>query len=162
MRYKAIFLDDNEFERLPYRDMWEKIGVADPKQGVAYARKSGLPILDAFNMMHELEHLEDGHEGVHADHYDKQHDVYYKSFSNLFGSTIRKPKFAKATSALGGFRGQSSRVSSVMPSIMKTSSGFSSHAKPMVSTFMSSMNKFRDRFGSGGGSYAPNQTGVPQ
>ena len=86
MKYKAIFLDDSQFEALPYRDMGDKVGVADPKTKTAYARKSGIPIIDAFNIMHELEHLEDGHEGVHADHFDPEHGVYYKGFGNMFSS----------------------------------------------------------------------------
>ena len=85
MKYKAIFLDDKEFERLPYREMESKVGVADPKTGTAYARTSNVPIIDAFNIMHELEHLEDGHEGEHADHYDPEHGVYYKGFGDMFG-----------------------------------------------------------------------------
>ena len=86
MKYKAVFLDDAEFESLPFRDMGDKVGVADPKTGTAYARKSGIPVIDAFNIMHELEHLEEGHEGVHADHFDPEHGVYYKGFGNMFSS----------------------------------------------------------------------------
>src|SRR3990167_11538861 len=86
MKYKAVFLDDTEFESLPYRDMGEKIGVADPRTKTAYARKSGIPVIDAFTIMHELEHLEEGHEGVHADHYDPELGVYYKGFDNLFSA----------------------------------------------------------------------------
>lgn len=86
MKYKAIFLDDKEFESLPYRDMGDKIGVADPRTGTAYARKSGMPVIDAFTIMHELEHLEEGHGGEHADHFDPEHGVYYKGFGNLFSA----------------------------------------------------------------------------
>ena len=86
MKYKAIFLDDKEFEQLPYRDMGEKIGVADPRTGTAYARKSGIPVIDAFTIMHELEHLEEGHGGEHADHFDPELGVYYKGFGNLFSA----------------------------------------------------------------------------
>src|SRR3990167_5326997 len=86
MKYKAVFLDDAEFESLPYRDMGEKIGVADPHTRTAYARRSGIPVIDAFTIIHELEHLEEGHEGVHADHYDPELGVYYKGFGNLFSA----------------------------------------------------------------------------
>lgn len=86
MRYQVQFLDDETFEALPYRDMHEKVGVADPRTMKAFVRKSGLPILDTFNAAHELEHLEDGHEGVHANHYDPEHGVYYKGFGNVLAA----------------------------------------------------------------------------
>lgn len=84
MKYTATFLDDAEFDALPYRDMESKVGVADPEKGVAYARKTGIPVLDAFNILHEIEHLEEGHEGEYADHYDPEYGVYYKGFGNMF------------------------------------------------------------------------------
>ena len=76
MAYKVEFLDDREFEALPYPDMDIALGVADPKLGRAYVRRTGIPMVDYFNMAHELEHLEDGDAGAHADH--KRHGVYYK------------------------------------------------------------------------------------
>ena len=78
--YKVEFLNDVEFEALPYPDMHTSLGVADPKLGRAYVRRTGIPMVDYFNMAHELEHLEDGDQGVHADH--KRNGVYYKG---LFG-----------------------------------------------------------------------------
>lgn len=86
MQYKVEFLDDQTFEALPYRDMHEKVGVADPKTMRAFVRKSGMPVMDVFNAAHELEHLKDGHEGVHADHYDPDHGVYYKNFGNVLSA----------------------------------------------------------------------------
>lgn len=126
MKYKAIFLDDKDFEALPYRDMHDKIGVADPKTGVAYARKSGVPVIDAFTIMHELEHLEDGHEGVHADHYDPEHGVYYKGFGNLFnaiggglsnmGGALSRGAGAVSRGATSLFRGGQQASPNVAPS----------------------------------------------
>lgn len=105
MRYQVEFLDDKMFEALPYRDMHEKVGVADPRTMRAFVRKSGLPLLDTFNAAHELEHLEDGHEGVHADHYDSEHGVYYKGFGNILAAAaplVLGLAFPGIGSALGG------------------------------------------------------------
>lgn len=74
-------LSDAEFEALPYPEMSESVGVADPKRRIAYVRQTHIPIVDAFNIAHELEHLKDGHEGVHADHY--RNGVYYKGFGDV-------------------------------------------------------------------------------
>ena len=85
-------LSNEEFEALPYPEMSTSVGVADPRTRTAYVRETGLPILDAFNLAHELEHLKDGHEGVHADHY--RNGVYYKDLTDAFitaGSVIPGP-----------------------------------------------------------------------
>ena len=74
-------LSNEEFEALPYPEMSTSVGVADPRTRTAYVRETGLPILDAFNLAHELEHLKDGHDGVHADHY--RNGVYYKGFGEI-------------------------------------------------------------------------------
>ena len=72
---------DEEFEALPYPEMAGSVGVADPVTKTAFYRKSNIPILDAFNLAHELEHLKDGEHGVHADHY--ANGVYYKKFGDI-------------------------------------------------------------------------------
>ena len=85
-------LNDAEFEALPYPDMSTSVGVADPRTKTAYVRKTHMPIIDAFTIAHELEHLEDGHEGVHADHF--RNGVYYKGFpeiATMLGSVIPGP-----------------------------------------------------------------------
>ena len=90
MRVKV--LDDKEFEALPYPDMSSSVGVADPKTNTAYVRRTNIPILDAFNLAHELEHLKDGHAGEHADHY--RNGVYYKGFGEIItqiGAAIPGP-----------------------------------------------------------------------
>ena len=74
-------LTDEEFESLPYPEMSTSVGVADPRTKTAYVRKTHIPIIDAFKIAHELEHLEDGHEGVHADHF--RNGVYYKGFGDI-------------------------------------------------------------------------------
>ena len=85
-------LSNEEFEALPYPDMSRSLGVADPRNRTAYVRETGLPILDTFNLAHELEHLKDGHSGAHADHY--RNGVYYKDIGEVFtqlGSVIPGP-----------------------------------------------------------------------
>ena len=75
MSYKIAFLDDAEFEQLPGKDMHDKIGVAYPKYGEAYVRKTGSSVIDTFTLAHELEHL-DG--ATHGENYDPENECYYK------------------------------------------------------------------------------------
>jgi len=84
--YTVKWLDDKEFESLPYPDMDTSLGVADPKKKTAYVRRTGIDSLDYFNTFHELEHLEDGHDGVHADHY--RNGVYYKGLGEVFQNVL--------------------------------------------------------------------------
>lgn len=84
MRYKINFLDNEEFEALPYKDVETSLGLADSKKSEAYVRKTGLNILDVYTAMHELEHLEEGQEGELAHHEKYGDGVYYKGFSDAF------------------------------------------------------------------------------
>lgn len=76
MSYQVEFLDHDAFDALPYPDMETSLGVADPKTQRAFVRKTGIKAVDLFNAAHELEHLQEGHAGAHADHY--RNGVYYK------------------------------------------------------------------------------------
>lgn len=79
--YKVAFVNDEDFERLPGKDMGGKVGVAYPEIGEAYVRKSGSKLIDTFSMMHELEHLE----GKDLDeHFDSENKCYYKNFGDMF------------------------------------------------------------------------------
>src|SRR3990167_11285164 len=182
MKYKAVFLDDAEFESLPYRDMGEKIGVADPHTRTAYARKSGIPVIDAFTIMHELEHLEEGHEGVHADHYDPELGVYYKGFDNLFsaiggglsnmggavdrGASNVGGALSSGAGAIsrgvGGLFGGGQGMSGVGKQAIPSPYGMSANASKgsILDPFTSSRGAFTGSFGSGagpsGGGVSPN------
>jgi hypothetical protein len=122
MSYKVQFLDDTEFEALPFRDMHDKVGVAHRESQTAYVRSTGIPTLDLFNAMHELEHIEDGQDGVHADHYDPDYDVYYKKFKDVMKTALPivasfllpalAPALGGAFGAIGsGFSGALSGIS---------------------------------------------------
>lgn len=76
MAYTAKFLSDEEFNRLPYKDIEVSLGIADPKEQTAYVRKSGVNAMDAFTLAHELDHLDEHGKGKHSDHYEN--GVYYK------------------------------------------------------------------------------------
>lgn len=76
--YNVQFLDDHEFEKLPYKDVDIALGLADSKTGQAYVRRTGVNVLDVHTAMHELEHLEQGEHGEHADHQYHKDGVYYK------------------------------------------------------------------------------------
>ena len=75
MSYRVQFLDDQEFDQLPATEIHSSIGVAYPETGEAFVRKSGMPAIDAFTALHELEHLQ----GNDLDeHYDAESGCYYK------------------------------------------------------------------------------------
>lgn len=92
--YEIKILSDDEFESLPYPEMDTSLGVADPTIRTAYVRHTGVNSIDAFNMAHELEHLEEGHDGKHADHY--RNGVYYKGFSDVFNYASKASAVAAA------------------------------------------------------------------
>lgn len=103
MKYQAKILTSEEFDALPYPEMETSLGVADPVRKVAYVRDTGIPALNLFNLAHEIEHLEEGGEGVHADHY--RNGVYYKGMKEILtaaGSVIPGPwqPFAMAGGAM--------------------------------------------------------------
>jgi len=80
-KYRVVeFVDDETFNSLPGHNMEEKVGVAYPEQGIAYARRTGVSVLDAFTALHELEHLE-GKD--HDEHYDAENQCYYKGFGDV-------------------------------------------------------------------------------
>ena len=74
--YEVKVLSNEEFNALPYPDMDRSLGVADPSTNTAYVRYTGLDVVDKHLIIHELDHLIDGHGGVHSDHY--RNGVYYK------------------------------------------------------------------------------------
>lgn len=81
MSYQVEFLDHASFDALPYPGTDLALGVADPKTMKAFVRKTGIQAVDLFNAAHELEHLQDGHAGAHADHY--RNGVYYKDMGQM-------------------------------------------------------------------------------
>lgn len=102
--YSVKFMNDQEFESLPYRDMGEKVGVCDRNRGEIYVRSSGMPVLDTFNTIHEIEHMEDGEWGRHANHQDPEMaGVYYKGFGDFFSQAL--PMIASAIPGVGSVLG---------------------------------------------------------
>ena len=108
MRYELTFLDDKEFESLPYLDTHTSLGLADTKKGKAYVRRTGVKAVDVFTAMHELEHLEGDKLGEH-DRYGN--GVYYKDFGSALSG---------AGQSIGGaFNSVGSGISNVAGSLTK-------------------------------------------
>ena len=84
--YNVQILSDAEFESLPYPETETSWGIADPKSNTAYVRYDKSPEAMNYLINHELDHLIDGHGGVHSDHY--RNGVYYKGFGDIFQSII--------------------------------------------------------------------------
>lgn len=83
--YSVKFLTDEEFDRLPAKDVHDKIGVAYPETGEAFVRQSGSSTMDVFTALHELEHLK----GNDLDeHFDSENGCYYKKGSSIFKSIL--------------------------------------------------------------------------
>ena len=92
MSYKIQFLDDNSFDRLPYKDVYTSLGLADSNTRTAYVRRTGMNAVDLFTAAHELEHLEEGRQGAHS-HHEKYHDgVYYKDLMEIFTGPKQQPQ----------------------------------------------------------------------
>lgn len=96
MSYKIAFLNDEEFEKLPGKNMEDKIGVAYPKYGEAYVRKTGSNLVDVFTLAHELEHLQGE---THDEHFDAENGCYYKKG---FLGTFMKSVLPMVGSMFGG------------------------------------------------------------
>lgn len=170
MRYQVQFLDDETFEALPYRDMHEKVGVADPRTMRAFVRKSGLPVLDTFNAAHELEHLEEGHEGAHANHYDSEYGVYYKGFANILEALAPIalsfiPGIGPALGgALGGFgsalSGAGSSIAGALGSIPGIGGALGGAASSIGGALGGAGNALGGALGIGGGGSAADQAAM--
>jgi len=122
MRYELTFLDDKEFESLPYLDTHTSLGLADTKKGKAYVRRTGVKAVDVFTAMHELEHLEGDKLGEH-DRYGN--GVYYKDFGSALSG---------AGQSIGGaFNSMGSGISNLAGSATKAmgfGGGFQGGANP--------------------------------
>ena len=56
MSYNVKFINDKDFDALPYKKSLDALGVADKNNMIAYVRDTGNP-MDIFTAYHELEHL---------------------------------------------------------------------------------------------------------
>ena len=74
--YTVKWLNDEEFEKLPFKDVANAVGVADSESSIAYVRDRGNP-MDIFTAYHELEHLKGDTLGEHEN--PEEPGVYYKS-----------------------------------------------------------------------------------
>ena len=92
MSYKIQFLDDNSFDRLPYKGVHTSLGLADSNTRTAYVRRTGINAVDLFTAAHELEHLEEGRQGVHAGHEHYGDGVYYKDLMEIFTGPKPQPQ----------------------------------------------------------------------
>jgi hypothetical protein len=92
--YNVEFMNDVEFEQLPYSEMESKVGVCDRNNRKIFVRSSGVKPLDSFNALHEIEHMEDGEWGRHANHQDKSRPgIYYKGFGDIFNTIAQAASF---------------------------------------------------------------------
>ena len=92
MRYKIQFLDNESFDSLPYKDVQTSLGLADSKTQTAYVRRTGVNAIDLFTAAHELEHLEEGHEGEFSSHEKYGDGVYYKDLMEIFTGPKPQPQ----------------------------------------------------------------------
>ena len=122
MRYELTFLDDKEFESLPYLDTQTSLGLADTKKGKAYVRRTGVKAVDVFTAMHELEHLEGDKLGEH-DRYGN--GVYYKDFGAALGGA--------ANSAMGGLGSAANLIGSSIGGAAKSIGGAANSVGSFIS-----------------------------
>lgn len=94
-KYTVKILNDRDFDNLPYPEMSESLGVADPRTNTAYIRNTHIDEANKYLINHEVEHLIEKKGGVHSDHY--KHGVYYKK-----SSAILQPLAVVASSLIPG------------------------------------------------------------
>jgi len=120
MSYSIQFLDDQAFESLPGDDMASKVGIAYPESGQAFVRNTGIPTLDVFTAIHELEHLK----GDDLDeHFDSENKCYYKKISDILPYAAPLaflipgvgPALGGALSSIGG--GVASGLGAISPAL---------------------------------------------
>lgn len=83
-KFIVQLLDDKEFDNLPFRHVKNAIGCADPESGMAFVRRTGIPLVDMTTLEHEVNHLIEKHGGESAD----LDGIYYKSKSNFFSQVF--------------------------------------------------------------------------
>lgn len=77
--YVLKILSDFEFDSLPFKDVKEALGCANPKTGTAYVRHTGIKPLDAMVADHELDELVN----THSEHEDSD-GIRYKKAREVF------------------------------------------------------------------------------
>ena len=78
MQIKLV--SEKEFEALPAQDVQDKLGMYYPETDEIYVRDTGVPIMDVFTAIHEMQHASGETLG---EHYDPINKCYYKK-SNAF------------------------------------------------------------------------------
>ena len=118
--YQVRVLSDSEFEALPYPDMDQSLGVADPKTNTAYVRYTGIGEVDKYLINHELDHLIEGAGGEHSDHYEN--GLYYKKPNQFFETII--PMAASMIPGVGPIAGPASAAVIQSRNAKKAQKGF--------------------------------------
>lgn len=139
MSYSIHFLNDQDFEKLPAKDIESKIGVAYPHTGEAFVRSTGVNTLDVFTALHELEHLK----GNDLDeHFDQENKCYYKGFSQalgpvggVLGSMFGGPVGGILGSSMGGSMGGGSPMGSLFGNIFSSLGGGQKQQQQQAPTY---------------------------
>ncbi len=104
-KYTLHYLNDKEFDRLPYKYAKSSLGAADKKTGNAYVRKTGIRPIDEFVTEHEIAEL------VAKVSPHEEDGIRYKAPSgNIFN------KLANAVTGQPQYPGEGSSRPSVTPS----------------------------------------------
>lgn len=85
-KYEIQFLNDDEFNSLPFQAVEQAMGVADSHSQTAYVRKTGIMPLDLYTAAHELEHLEDSGCSDHEYFGDGRHYFAKAAFPAILGA----------------------------------------------------------------------------
>jgi len=85
-KYEIQFLNDDEFNSLPFKAVEQAMGVADSHSQTAYVRKTGIMPLDLYTAAHELEHLEDSGCSDHEYFGDGRHYFLKAAFPAILGA----------------------------------------------------------------------------
>jgi len=98
-KYAVHILNDKEFDALPFKNVKDSLGCANPKTKTAYIRRTGhdaiSKLIDTSTLEHEMEELV----SKHSDHEDED-GIRYKSGRDFAGNLVQG-LVSVVTSALG-------------------------------------------------------------
>lgn len=107
--YTITVLDNDKFDKLPYENISDSLGFADPETGNAFVRRTGVPDWDAETIQHEIQELL-AKDSFHTDANNIRHKKFFKqvgipALATLAGALVGAPFLGALGAPLGAAAG---------------------------------------------------------